>query len=105
MLLARLRVVCCGDEDGGPLLVRYKPVDLEFTVLLWLPRSLLVIVIVSTASVVAFDSGILRLLRGGAIFSWRWKGIRKLRLKLGVMIRYVWLGAAPVSPNVPGTST
>ena len=30
MLLARLRVVCCGDEDGGPLLVRYKPVDLEF---------------------------------------------------------------------------
>lgn len=45
-------------RDGGPLPVRYKPGDLEFTVLLLVARSLLVFVIVSTTSVVAFDSGI-----------------------------------------------
>ena len=60
MLLARLRVVCCGDEGWGTftLLVRYKPGDLEFTVLILVARSLLVFVIVSTASVVASDSGV-----------------------------------------------
>lgn len=97
-------------RDAGPLLVRYEPGDLEFTALLLVARSLLVfVIIVSTASVVAFEGGMLRLRRGEerAIFSWRWKGIRELRLKLGVYdkVRYVWLGAGPVSANVPGTST
>lgn len=49
----------------GPLLVRYNPVDLEFTVLRWLPGAFWYLLFFRTASVVAFDSGILRLRRGG----------------------------------------